>query len=133
MTTRRSIGGWFAAGAAAMVLAAGCARQSPAVGEWKGQVSGGGPLGAIAAQTGMGSASMSLKPDGTGFVKAGPTPERPVKWTEKDGKVVFSFADPNQKGAPENGDLVGTLADDGRTMSVDLGPLKVTFEKQTGK
>ena len=128
--------------AAALVLA-GCARTSPAAGTWTGQVSlpplmqiplavmGGGAAG------GATSSTMTLRPDGTGFVKIGPAPEQPVAWTEEDGKVILRPRDEAstgaknpQPGANPNGTLVGTLSEDNKSMSVDLGVTKVVLQKQ---
>jgi hypothetical protein len=128
--------------AAALFLLAGCARMSPAAGTWTGQISlppmmqiplavmGGGAHGAT-------TSTVTLRPDGTGFVKIGPAPEHPVAWTEEDGKVILRPRDEAstgaknpQPGANPKGTLVGTLSEDNRSMSVDLGVAKVVLQKQ---
>jgi hypothetical protein len=120
-----------------LLVAEGCARQSPAVGTWKGRPVAGGLLGQALGRSNL-EATVTLNADGTGFAKLPPAPEQPVTWAEKDGKVTLTVggagsAPPNATQNPaapgSGGTVVGTLAEDGRTMRVDLGPVQLELEK----
>lgn len=108
---------------------AGCARVSPAVGTWTGTADA-GPL--PVNQT----ATVTLSPDGRGFVKLAIIPEQPVNWTEENNKVILTIggaaAGTTQGGRSGSGAasaLVGTLSDDKKTMNIDLGMAKLTLKK----
>lgn len=103
---------------------AGCARVSPAVGTWTGSV---GPQ----------TATVTLSPDGKGFLKLPVLPEQPVNWTEENNKVTLTIgaaaAGTTQGGRSGSGAasaLVGTLSDDKRAMTIDLGPIEIALKKQ---
>lgn len=82
-------------------------------------------------------ATVTLNADGSGFVKLPMIPEQPATWMEKDGKVTLTVGGNATSGsgktnppAPGSGSsVVGTLAADGRTMQVDLGPVQLDLEK----
>jgi hypothetical protein len=114
-----------------LFLAFGCARVSPAVGTWTGSL---GPQ----------TATLTLRPDGTGTLRPPIGAEQPVSWTEKEGAVALKLGN----GAPAAGggggaaggasgrgggvsvDVSGTLSEDGKTMTVPFGPLSLTLQKQ---
>jgi hypothetical protein len=117
-----------------LVLAAGCARVSPAVGTWTGK---------RRPQT----ATLTLRPDGTGTLQPPIGAQQPVSWTEKEGAVALKLGGGAAAGAGGgaagarggNGsggsggmsvDVPGTLSEDGKTMTVPLGPLSLTLQKQ---
>ena len=80
-----------------LLIVGGCARTSPAVGTWTGTAKVGptapniSPLGmATMALGGLlnGPCTLQLQDDGKGFLKVASLPERPISWSEKDGKVI---------------------------------------------
>ena len=133
----------------AVVCLAGCAVfQGPAVGDWSGPVSASpsaGGLGALAAgfataAIGNTPATLTLKSDGTGYLKLPTAPERPVTW-KADGDRVLLFVrkegDADKGGAiltsgrspsPEDA-LIGRLSEDKKTLTFDLGPVQVAMTK----
>ncbi len=134
---RAFVAGMTAALTVGLLVAEGCARQSPAVGTWTGRPVAGGLLGQALGRANL-EATVTLNADGTGFVKLPPAPEQPATWTEKDGKVTLTVggtggaspqAAPDPAAPGSGGTVVGTLAGDGRTMRVDLGPVQLELEK----
>ena len=124
--------------------AAGCtAFQSPAVGDWQGTMSaspGAGGLGALAigfaaAATGNTPANLTLKNDGTGYLKLPTAPERPMTW-KMDGDRVLLFVRRDAASTPASGNnasdtaLVGKLSEEKKTLTFDLGPVQFAMTKQ---
>ncbi len=127
----------------------GCNRTSPVTGTWSGEVqmkqqSNNTPLGGLGLMMGQqlkGPCTLTLKPDGTGFLKVSIMPERPVAWTVEDNKVLLSSRDANtsettnnakpaeQSGGPTQGSIVGTLAPDQQSMTLDMGIIEVALKK----
>ncbi len=84
---------------------------------------------------GKGECTLTLKADGTGFLKVPIAPERAIAWSEEDGKVIFRPRDEdkavsNAASAPGMGSTVGTLSADKQQLDLDLGILKIAFKKQ---
>jgi hypothetical protein len=132
----------------AMGILTGCSRTSPVVGTWSGEVqmkpqSKNSPLGGLGMMMGQqlkGPCTLTLKPDGTGFLKVSITPERPIAWTVEDNKVLLNSRDANasetgnnkttaQPGNPTQGSLVGTLTPDQQSMTLDMGIIEVLLKK----
>jgi hypothetical protein len=118
----------FAAPAAALVMmvTAGCAKQSPAIGTWT-----------ATSPTGKG-ATVTLAKDGTGTFSVPPMMNnKPIKWTEEEKKVTLSIessmpgAAGGGAGAPSSSlNLNSTISEDGKTMTVTLPMASLTFTKQ---
>lgn len=114
---------------------AGCAKTSPAIGTWTGSV---GPV----------TASMTLNPDGTGTVAIPPyLPQQSVSWKEEEKQVSIQMGNVPRPGgtggtggtaaapAPGGGggasvNLTGTIAEDGKTMTVPIANISLTLNKQ---
>ena len=104
----------------------GCARTSAAVGVWNG----------IDLPPMVGRVTLTLNEDGKGFAKIGPLPEQPVVWVEENHKVTLTLSsarpettDP-QPASTGGASFVGTLAEGGDTMTMDLGLATITLQKQ---
>nr|CAA9260788.1 hypothetical protein AVDCRST_MAG63-2418 [uncultured Armatimonadetes bacterium] len=104
----------------------GCARTSPAVGVWNG----------IHLPPMVGRVTLTLNADGKGFAKIGPLPEQPVVWVEENNKVTLTLSSAQgrkagvQPASTAGASFVGTLTEDGRTMTMDLGLATITLQKQ---
>ena len=86
-----------------------------------------------------GPSTLSLKGDGTGFLKIAATPERPIAWTQEGNKVILrSREEDRPKPDPakernedsDDGPIVGTLSEDGKTLTLDLGLFTVALTQQ---
>lgn len=109
------------------VLAAGCSRVSPAVGNWSLSARGR-------------TITLALREDGTGTFTMAPLPQQPVSWTEKEGTVTLQIgggaqasggAGAARQAQPGAGAaLTGTLSEDKKSMTVSLGPTTLTLQKQ---
>lgn len=134
----------FLFGLFALVVAVslmGCSQTSPLVGTWSGTPSvaqSSNPMAGMAgAMLGMsmnGQCTLTLKADGTGFLKVPIAPERAIAWSEEDGKVILRPRDedkaPTSQSTPASGSTVGTLSADKQQLDLDLGILKIAFKKQ---
>ena len=119
--------------AAVALIGSGCAAISPAVGTWKGplKIAKGAGIAALGMMAmGNQEATVTLTRDGKGFAKLAVAPEQPVMWTEKDGKVILSIGSGSDSAKTGKGSLVGTIAADKQTMTVDLGPVEAELKKQ---
>jgi len=126
-----------------VVLLAGCALvPSPAVGDWSGKMTAspqGGMVGALA--TGMTammggdpSAKLTLKSDGTGYLKVMAAPESTITWKADGDRILLSgMSDPATKTASPAPDepIIGRLSDDKKTLTFDLGPVQFSLAKAT--
>jgi len=121
------------------VLLAGCSlAPSPAVGEWSGKMMA-PPQGsmnqlALLAIGIMGdnpSARLSLKGDGTGYLKIPNAPERPVSWRMDGDRIILGGADAiaATTTASSHGQVVGRLSDDKKTITLDLGLVQFSLAK----
>ena len=130
------------------VLSCGCARTSPAVGSWLGEVKieppkNAGMMGMATMMLGQsinGPCQLTLKPDGTGFMKISIAPEAPILWSEEDGKVIIrkrfdteKTPDKKSEEKSDNGTLVGTMSEEKQALTLDLGITKVEMNKQTAE
>ncbi len=114
---------------AAVVLLAGCALMPPpAVGEWSGDMTAapqGGAMGALAAgmigAAGGTNAELTLKADGTGYVKAMSAPERPITWKMDGDRVLISGS---------SQEIIARLSDDKKTLNVDMGMVQFALTKK---
>lgn len=125
----------------AALTALGCAATSPLVGVWSGtpklSQSSNSMAGMAAVMSGMlgnGECKLTLKADGTGFLKVPIAPERAIAWSEEDGKVILRPRDEDKTvsnaAAPGIGSTVGTLSADKQQLDLDLGILKIAFKKK---
>jgi hypothetical protein len=134
-----------------MGILAGCSRTSPVAGTWSGEVqikpqSKNDPLATLGMLMGRqlkGPCTLTLKPDGTGFLKVSMTPERPIVWTVEDNKVLLNSRDGEapgttnstkttaQQSGPMQTSIVGTLAPDQQSMTLDMGIIEVPLKKST--
>lgn len=128
----------------ATLMAMGCAATSPLVGVWSGTpkvTQSSNPMaGMAAAMLGMGmkgECTLTLKADGTGFLKVPIAPERAIAWSEEDGKVILrprdedkGVAETGKSAATGSGSTVGTLSADKQQLDLDLGILKIAFKKK---
>lgn len=94
-------------------------------------------IGAWRGNAGGLNVSLELKENGKGFGKLGPVPEQPLTWTAEDNKVILRLGDTpenDSKGGSGNAagpgaNLVGTLAQDRQSMTVDIGVVHPTLYK----
>ena len=132
------------------VLVAGCSLlQSPAVGDWSGTMTAapqGGVMGAIASgfvtATVGNTASLSLRADGTGYVKMMSAPEQQITWKADGDRVLIrgirSGADGVTTASPapsvsENDAVIARLSADKKTLTVDAGPVVFTLARQAAE
>ncbi|MBC8142387.1 MAG: hypothetical protein H7Y38_13205 [Armatimonadetes bacterium] len=121
---------------AATVMLAGCSLMpSPAVGEWSGAMTAapqGGAMGALAAgmlgAAGGANAELTLKSDGTGYIKAMSAPERPITWKMDGDRVLIAGTEGFQNGSKEG--IVARLSEDKKTMNVDMGVVQFALTKK---
>lgn len=110
------------AATALTLIAAGCAKKSPAIGTWTAKT----PLG--------GNATLTLAEDGTGNLSAPPVMNGvAVNWKEENGKVTLQMGGKPGGGSDANagkGGIDATLAQDGKTMTVPLPMTTLTLNKQ---
>src|SRR4051812_30927405 len=112
---------------------------SPVIGTWTGKsklVHSDGLAGLATALAGdqvEGPSTLTLQTNGNGYLKVAKTPERAITWKQDGKKLVLSHVGGSAaKGEQGKGDedAVATLSDDDKTMTIDLGQLKVTLNKQ---
>ena len=122
----------------------GCAGTSPAVGTWAGAVKVGSsapatpdnPMGMATMMLGSmlnGPCTLQLNAGGKGFIKIASLPERPIDWSEQEGKIILRADEPpaNASNAPvQNNSIVGTLTPDKQTMTLDFGVASAELKKQ---
>ena len=126
-----------------LLLVAGCAGNSPAVGTWAGTVKAGSsaPNNMMGMATMMlgsmlnGPCTLQLDAGGKGFLKVASLPERPVNWSESGGKVVLRAdeappANNTAEKSEQSNSLVGTLTPDNQTMTLDFGVASAQLKKQ---
>ncbi len=123
------------------LLLTGCSlMQSPAVGEWSGKMTAApqsGVMGALAtgmtsAMGGDPSATLTLKSDGTGYLKVMTAPERPITWKADGERILLTgmSQDKNQSASSSSSEpIVGKLSEDKKTMTFDLGPVQFSLNK----
>jgi len=117
------------------------AAPSPLVGAWTGKSkvsTSNGLMGmamAIAGAQLEGPSTLTLNPNGKGYLKVAKTAERPIEWSQDGTKLVLTnVAKYSAKTTPEKSDpVVATLSDDAKMMTIDLGQVTVTLAKQPGK
>lgn len=90
------------------------------------------------AMVGNISSTLTLDPDGKGFLKMSVAPEQAITWTVEDGNLVLHHADGAGGGngsipPSANGNLVGHLSSDRQTLTVDLGPLSMEMHRAEAK
>lgn len=127
----------FFAALAAITLLAGCAlAPPPAVGEWTGTLTAapqGGAMSGLATgmltMAGGGNVDLTLKADGTGYVKAMSAPERPITWKADGDRVLIYGASGATAAAPGEG-IVARLSGDKKTLALDFGPVKSDLHKK---
>ena len=136
---------------ACTLIVAGCSLlQSPAVGDWSGTMTAspqGGVIGAIAtgfvtAVTGN-SASLSLRADGTGYVKMMSAPEQQITWkADGDRVLIYGIDTASNKedatispspNAPKSDAVIARFSDDKKTLTVDAGSVQFSLAKQAAK
>src|SRR5690242_13262093 len=120
----------------ALMALIGCGRGSQYVGTWSGQAkpmkdsSGVSGLAAdMLASRMKGTSTLTLKSDGTGYLKIAGLPEESVSWSADGNKLILqnrAIAAGSQGGLISISNvqvqsLVGTLAQDGYTLNLDLG------------
>ena len=114
---------------------------SPLVGKWSGEakLSTGSDLvkitNAISGDRMTGQSSLSLNDVGTGYLKVAKSPEQPITWKQDGDKVTIetkgaSDSDKGSEGSKKTGTLVGTVSDDKKRMSIDLGQVVVKLSKE---
>lgn len=99
----------------------GCARNRDLIGTWRGNAGGFNVV-------------LDLKDGGKGFGKLGPIPEQPLTWRVEENKVILRLGDApeGQRNSPGNANwhnLVGTLGQDRRGLTVDIGIAQPTLYK----
>ena len=123
-------------------LLVGCSlMQSPAVGEWSGKMSASpqsGMIGAFATgmttmMAGEPSASLTLKSDGTGYMKVITAPEQAISWKTDGDRILLYGMGETSKGnaspAPEE-PIIGKLSEDKKSLTFDLGPVQFDLTKK---
>lgn len=112
---------------------------SPVIGNWTGKSKLEHSDGLAALATALagdqveGPSTLTLQSNGNGYLKIAKMPERAITWRQDGKKLVLSHVGgSNTKGESGKGDddAVATLSDDDKTMTIDLGQLKVTLNKQ---
>ena|SRR5579871_4330434 len=137
----------------AVLLLAGCSQPgsvsgtplaaltSPVVGTWSGQakLATGNTLvkikNALSGDKMTGDSRLTLKADGTGFLKIAKQPERAVVWRQEGHKLILQPQEIGADGtvqtsATDKNSYVGTLSEDGKTITLDMGEVKVSLLKQ---
>ena len=90
------------------------------------------------------SASLSLRADGTGYVKMMSAPERLITWkADGDRVLIYGIAannsetgvspSPDPATQHDNNVVIARLSDDKKTLVVDAGPVQFTLTKQAAK
>ncbi|MBC7805208.1 MAG: hypothetical protein H7145_03560 [Akkermansiaceae bacterium] len=115
--------------------------RSPAVGEWSGKMTAApqsGMIGAFAtgmtaAMGGDPSASLTLKSDGTGYMKVMTAPEQAITW-KADGEriLLYGMEKPSKaeaSPAPEE-PIIGKFSEDKKSLVFDLGPVQFNLAKK---
>ncbi|MBC8134541.1 MAG: hypothetical protein H8F28_01470 [Fibrella sp.] len=123
-------------------LLVGCSlMQSPAVGDWSGKMSAApqsGMIGAFATgmttmMAGEPSASLTLKSDGTGYMKVMTAPEQAITWKADGDRILLYGMGETPKGnaspAPDE-PIIGKLSEDKKSLMFDLGPVRFNLAKK---
>jgi hypothetical protein len=84
--------------------------------------------GAAAMAMGNSPATLTLKNDGTGYLKIPNAPERAITWKMDGERIVLSGMQDNKTGSDSS--IVGRLSEDKKTLTFDLGPVKFDMKKQ---
>lgn len=129
----------------ALLSVVGCAGTSPAVGIWAGNVVVGSaesvtpadPMGMATMMLGSmlsGPCTLQLNAGGQGFIKVASLPERPISWSEQEDKVILRSDEPPPANTSnvnaQSNTIVGTLAPDKQTMTLDFGVASAELKKQ---
>ena len=132
---------WIAIASCTFLLVGCSLMQSPAVGDWSGKMTAApqsGVMGALA--TGMTAvmggdptANLTLKSDGTGYMKVMTAPEQAITW-KADGERILLYgmsAPAKNNTAPASQEpIIGKLSDDKKSMMFDLGPVQFNLAKK---
>lgn len=100
---------------------------SPLAGKWVGQakLATGSDItkikNALSGDKMTGDSNLTLNADGTGFLKVAKHKEEPISWKQEGQKVLLT------KDADTS--YVGTMAEDGRSMTIDMGEVKVELTR----
>ena len=114
---------------------------SPLSGKWEGKSEvKGGDLDKLANSVSggplTGPRSMTLNPDGTGFLEITDKSEQPVSWRQEGDHDILEVRhiSDNTNGDHEDhgGPWVGRLSDDNRTMTIEMDKARVILRKQQG-
>ena len=131
----------IATGSCAFVLVGCSLMPSPAVGEWSGKMSASPQSGMIGAfATGMSAmmggdptANLTLKSDGTGYMKVMTTPEQAITWkADGDRILLYGMGEAEKRNAspaPEQ-PVIGRLSEDKKSLMFDLGPVQFNLAKK---
>lgn len=116
---------------ALLAIASGCSGPSPVVGTWIGKIEidneekSGGLLGIMVKELvgeidQSGPCTLNMRNDGTGFLKLGKNPERPITWTLNEDKVTIR-RDSSGKDQSKSGDVlvVATIAADKQSITLE--------------
>jgi len=110
------------------------------LGTWRGQskVDPGSTLALASSFTGAnqvaGPSTLTLNPDGKGFIKIARSAEKPIAWRTEGQKMIMEVRGfdgskvPNTDKA-DNGPWVGTLAADEKSLFIDMGDLSVNLNR----
>ena len=125
-------------GSGPTAVAAAFQRVSPLVGTWTGESkasTGNGLSGlavAIAGDQIAGHSTLTLQANGLGYLKIAKSPERQITWKQDGKKVILDHvADAAAKSddAKADNEIVATLDQDEKHMTLDLGQLTVSLDK----
>ncbi|RYG86956.1 MAG: hypothetical protein EON58_21155 [Alphaproteobacteria bacterium] len=142
------------------LIVTGCSLiQSPVVGDWSGNMTASpqsGGIGAMiggfaTAMVGNAPAELTLKADGTGYLKIPSAPEQIITWKMDGERVLLTLPDSNNNheatpgssgvisgssrtSSPSpnasEGPIIGKLSEDKKTLTFDLGPIQFAMTKQ---
>jgi hypothetical protein len=108
---------------------------SPLVGNWTGksEVKGGDLAKALNGLAGgplTGPSTLTLKADGTGYLKVADKAERPITWKQDGDKVVIEVKSAEREASSEPVTTwIATTSSDRRFMTIDLDDVKVKLSK----
>lgn len=120
----------------------GCSlMQSPAVGEWSGKMTASPQSGMIGAfATGMTAAmggdpvaNLTLKSDGTGYLKVMATPEQAITWKVDGERILLYGMNEPSKGNSSTASsepIIGMMSEDKKALLFDLGPVQFNLAKK---
>jgi hypothetical protein len=80
-----------------------------------------------------GDSKLTLNGDGTGFMKVAKGAEQPVTWKQEGPKVIVEkrSIEEKTKSPDSEGPYVATLSEDKKTMTFDMGNVKVVLSKSS--